>query len=105
MALTIDDLTARMQEFVREQGWYDPASPRPQTLRNLAISLAIEVSELLEHVQWEETPGDAPGWREELADVLLYLMQLASLSGVSLEQAVLEKLERNARRTWDRPVG
>lgn len=101
MALTIDELTDRMQQFVRNQGWYDPGSPRPQTLRNLALSLSIEVSELLEHVQWAETPNDAQGWREELADILLYLMQLARLSGVDLEAAVLEKLDKNAGRTWE----
>lgn len=101
MALTIDELTDRMQQFVRNQGWYEPGSPRPQTLRNLALSLSIEVSELLEHVQWAETPNDARGWREELADILLYLMQLARLSGVDLEAAVLEKLDKNAGRTWE----
>ncbi|HMK09646.1 MAG TPA: nucleotide pyrophosphohydrolase [Anaerolineales bacterium] len=101
MALTIEQLTERMQQFVRDQGWYEPGSPRPQTLRNLAMSLSIEVSELMEHVQWAESPRDRQGWREELADVLLYLMQLASLSDVSLEQAVLEKLEKNAGRTWE----
>jgi NTP pyrophosphatase (non-canonical NTP hydrolase) len=104
MALTIDELTERMQLFVRDQGWYDEGSPRPQTLRNLAMSLSIEVSELMEHVQWAESPSDRQGWREELADVLLYLLQLASLSGVSLEQAVLEKLEKNAGRNWERPA-
>ena len=101
MALTIDQLTERMQRFVQDQGWCDEGSPRPQTLRNLAMSLSIEVSELMEHIQWAESPRDQQGWREELADVLLYLMQLASLSGVSLEQAVLDKLEKNAGRTWE----
>src|SRR3972149_593196 len=72
-----------------------------EALRNLAMSLSIEVSELMEHIQWAESPHDQQGWREELADVLLYLMQLASLSGVSLEQAVLDKLEKNAGRTWE----
>ena len=105
MALTIDALTERMQRFVRDQGWYDEGSLRPQTLRNLAISLSIEVSELMEHIQWAETPRDSQGWREELADVLLYLMQLARLSGVDLEAAVLEKLEKNAGRTWEKGHG
>jgi len=104
MALTIEQLTERMQQFVRDQGWYDEGSPRPQTLRNLAMSLSIEVSELMEHLQWAENPRNRQGWQEELADVLLYLMQLASLSGVSLEQAVLDKLDKNAGRTWGRPA-
>jgi len=105
MALTIDELTERMQQFVRDQGWYAEGSPRPQTLRNLAVSLSIEASELMEHVQWTERPGDLQGWQEELADVFLYLLQLSSLSGVSLEQAVLAKLEKNAGRTWERGAG
>jgi NTP pyrophosphatase (non-canonical NTP hydrolase) len=104
MALTIDQLTERMQQFVTDQGWYGERSPRPQTLRNLTMSLSIEVSELMEHIQWAEAPSDLQGWQEELADVLLYLMQLASQSSVSLEQAVLAKLEKNAGRTWERPV-
>src|SRR3972149_10956049 len=99
MALTIDQLTERMQRFVKDQGWYDEGSPRPQTLRNLAMSLSIEASELMEHLQWAESPRDQQGWREELADVLLYLMQLARLSGVSLEQAALGKLQKHGGRT------
>lgn len=98
--MDLQALTKEMHNFVRAQGWYEPDSPRPQTLRNLAASLSIEAAEVLEHVQWEDGPRDVDGWREELADVLLYLLQLASLSGVSLEAAVLDKLERNARRIW-----
>lgn len=100
MALTLPELTERMHEFVRTQGWYEADSPRPQTVRNLAASLAIEAAEVLEHVQWGEEPRDPAGFRDELADVQLYLLQLASLSGISLEEAVLEKLARNAARRW-----
>ncbi len=104
MPLTLEELTDRMHRFVDSQGWYGPGSPRPQTLRNLAASLSIEAAEVLEHVQWEDEPRDRDGWRDELADVLLYLLQLASLSGVSLEAAALDKLDRNARRKWQNGV-
>ena len=104
MPLTLEELTDRMHRFVASQGWYEPGSARPQTLRNLAASLSIEAAEVLEHVQWEDGPRDREGWRDELADVLLYLLQLASLSGVSLEEAAIEKLERNSRRIWDERV-
>jgi len=104
MPLTIEELTGRMHRFVESQGWYEPGSSRPQTLRNLAASLSIEAAELLEHVQWEDGPQDMQGWRDELADVLLYLLQLASLSGVSLEAAAVDKLERNSRRMWNDKV-
>ncbi len=100
MPLSLEELTDRMHRFVEAQGWYEPSSPKPQTLRNLATSLAIEAAEVLEHLQWRNSPGDPAAWREELADVQLYLLQLASLSGISLEQAVLDKLDKNAGRSW-----
>jgi NTP pyrophosphatase (non-canonical NTP hydrolase) len=100
MAKSLPELTTDMHRFVEAKGWYGADSPRPQTLRNLAVSLAIETGELLEHVQWEEAPADARAWSGELADVLLYLLQLASLSGVDLERAVDDKLHENYGRTW-----
>lgn len=99
--MTIEELTREMHRFVGDMGWYAADSKRPQTLRNLAISLNLESSEVLEHFQWQETPTDSKALAEELADVGLYLLQLASLSGIDLEQAILHKLERNYRRTWD----
>ena len=100
MPKSLADLTADMQRFVEAKGWLAPDSPRPQTVRNLAVSLSIEAAELLEHVQWRERPEDGEEWGAELADILLYLLQLASLSGVDLEKAVAGKLQHNYRRTW-----
>jgi NTP pyrophosphatase (non-canonical NTP hydrolase) len=93
-------LTAEMHRFVQAKGWYAPDSPKPQTPRNLAASLAIESAEVLEHFQWTEAPVDPEDLAGELADVLLYLMQLASMTGIDLEAAVLRKLEANYDRTW-----
>ena len=90
-----------MNAFVRSKGWYEPDSSRPQTPRNLAISLALEAAEILEHFQWREAAKDQKELASELADVALYLLQLASVSGIDLEQAILKKLEINASRTWD----
>lgn len=97
--MTIEELTARMHEFVRSKGWYEPDSPKQQTPRNLAISLSIEVNEILELYQWGDT-ADPDQLKLELADVTLYLLQLASMTGIDLEQAVLEKLKINADRHW-----
>jgi len=99
--MNIPELTDAMQRFVRSQGWYEPDSPRPQTLRNLAISLNLEASEVLECFQWSDKLSDVNCLEEELADVALYLLQIASLAGVDLEKAILSKLERNYHRTWD----
>jgi NTP pyrophosphatase (non-canonical NTP hydrolase) len=94
------ELTQAMHRFVGAKGWYDPDSPKPQTPRSLAISLSLEASEVLEHFQWSEGPPEARELADELADVQLYLLQLASLSGIDLEQAVLHKLDVNYRRDW-----
>ena len=54
MAKTLAELTADMHAFVAAKGWYAPESPRPQTPRNIATSLAIEAAEVLELYQWGE---------------------------------------------------
>jgi NTP pyrophosphatase (non-canonical NTP hydrolase) len=99
--MDIKTLEEAMHAFVASKGWYDPDSPRPQTPRNLATSLVLEASEVLEHFQWREEITDREAFAGELADVMLYLLQLASISGVDLGDAVLNKLEQNAGRSWD----
>ena len=99
--MDIKDLTERMHAFVRSKGWYEPDSRRPQTPRNLAISLSLEANEVLEHFQWQADLQDREEFAGELADVALYLLQLASVSGIDLEQAILKKLAINASRSWD----
>ncbi len=99
--MELKDLTERMHNFVRSKGWYEPDSQRPQTPRNLAISLSLEANEVLEHCQWQGDLKDRDELASELADVTLYLLQLASVSGIDLEQAILKKLETNAFRHWD----
>jgi NTP pyrophosphatase (non-canonical NTP hydrolase) len=98
--MDIQTLTAEMNEFVTAQGWYDSDSPKPQTLRNLAISLSLEAAEVLEHFQWNDQGADREDLGQELADVALYLLQIASVAGIDLEQAILEKLACNYGRNW-----
>ena len=98
--MDIAELTDKLHDFVRSKGWYEVDSKRPQTPRNLSISLALEAAEILEHFQWNEA-FDRDDLAEELADVALYLLQLASISGIDLEEAILKKLEVNAKREWD----
>ena len=100
--MDIRELTEKMHNFVSAQGWYEDDSPRPQTLRNLAISLALEAGEVLEHYQWKEDSVDSEAMADELADVALYLLQIASIAGIDLEKAILRKLERNYQRRWDK---
>jgi len=99
--MDIRELTAEMHTFVISKGWYEPDSKRPQTARNLSISLSLEAAEILEHFQWRDQPANMGEFASELADVMLYLLQLASISDIDLEQAVLKKLRINATRKWD----
>lgn len=99
--MDIQQLTEAMHQFVRSQGWYEPESSRPQTLRNLAISLNLEAAEVLEQFQWDDRPDQTAGLAEELADVALYLLQLASLANIDLERAIMNKLQKNYSRKWD----
>ncbi len=99
--MNIKELTEEMNRFVRSKGWYDEDSKRPQTPRNLAISLALEAAEILEHFQWREEVKDKEELSSELADVALYLLELASVTGIDLEEAILKKLKMNKTREWD----
>ena len=99
--MDIQEQTDRMHDLVRSKGWYDVDSKRPQTPRNLAISLALEAAEILEHFQFREQAKDTEELAGELADVALYLLQLASITGIDLEKAILDKIEFNKKREWD----
>lgn len=101
--MQLQELEERMHAFVSSKGWYDPDSPKPQTPRSLAASLAIEAAEVLEHFQWREDMRDRAALAGELADVALYLLQLASVTEINLEQAILDKLEENESRDWPAP--
>lgn len=99
--MDIHELTEEMHRFVRTKGWYENDSQRPQTMQNLAISLVLEASEVLEHFQWQEAAKNPQGLADELADVALYLLQIASIAGIDLEEAILSKLNENYDRNWE----
>lgn len=93
-------LRDRLRTFAAERDWDQFHSPK-----NLVMALSVEVAELMEHFQWldgkasAELPEDTRAKvREELADVLVYLIRLADRLGVDLEQAALDKIARNAEK-------
>lgn len=96
-----DSLRALAQElgrFAQERDWEQFHSPK-----NLASALIVEAGELLEHFQWlteEQSRNLAPDKREavaaEAADVLLYLIQLASAADIDLVAAAQAKMKANA---------
>lgn len=97
MFMTLNELTDAMNEFVAAMGWYRTDSECAQSPRNIAISLSLEAAEVLEHYQWSEV-ANSEALAEELADVALYLLQLAYLTGIDLEKAILDKLAVNYHR-------
>ncbi len=101
--MDIKELTQEMNRFVATKGWYKPDSPKQQTPRNLAISLVLEAAEVLDHFQWGDDTAKRDSLAGELADVALYLLQIASVTDIDLERAILDKLAVNYGRTWDDP--
>ncbi|MEM9777458.1 MAG: nucleotide pyrophosphohydrolase [Chloroflexota bacterium] len=101
--MELKELETRMHAFVKSKGWYDEDSKKPQSPKNLAISLVLEAGEVLEHFQWIDEVRDKDELAGELADVGLYLLQIASITGIDLEQAILNKLEINRDREWPDP--
>jgi NTP pyrophosphatase (non-canonical NTP hydrolase) len=100
MAPTLQQLAARLAEFARERDWDQYHSPK-----NLAMALAGEVGELLEHFQWltEAQSRDLPVEAKdavalEMADVLLYLVRLADQLGIDLATAAERKIALNAEK-------
>jgi len=60
----------------------------------------LEATEVLEHFQWDENSSQPDELADELADVMLYLLQLASFSNIDLGEAVMAKLQKNYARDW-----
>ena len=100
--IDVKGLSEALAAFAAERDWDQYHSPK-----NLAMALTGEVGELSEIFQWltEEAsksvatnPDTATAVREELADVTLYLVRLASVLGVDLNEAVSQKLQKNATK-------
>jgi NTP pyrophosphatase (non-canonical NTP hydrolase) len=94
---TLIELQSAMDEFVASRGWYEQGSEKPQLPRNLAASISLEASELLECFQWSDD-ADLEEVGAELADVVLYAAQLANVMGIDLGGALEAKLELNQSR-------
>lgn len=99
-ASDLTELRDIIRQFSSERDWL-----RFHTPKNLAMALSVEAAELMEHFQWLSTGADheldvaaREGIRHEMADVLVYLIQLADHTGVDLRDAVLEKMELNRRK-------
>ena len=100
--MNITHLQATLRHFAAERDWQPFHTPK-----NLATALMVEAAELAEVFQWmtpeesREVHTDAMSKQrigEEIADVLLYLLQVADHTQIDVEQAVKDKLVRNAKK-------
>ena len=90
-----------MDAYVTERGWKKYHMPK-----DIAISIAIESSELLEIFQWKPDPLESgkpdKGLKgrigEELADVVIYSACMANALGIDLSEALLDKIQKNKRK-------
>lgn len=99
---TVCDLKQRVEQFVKERDWSQFHTPK-----NLSMSIAIEAAELMEHFQWLDARGtagvreDAAAMqevRDELADILCYVISFANALGIDLDDALREKLVKSAQK-------
>jgi len=87
-----------LREFAAARGWRDYHTPK-----NLAMALIVEAAELVEHFQWA-TPEEScalsddkrAAVRDELADVLIYLVEMADVLNIDLIAAASDKIVKNA---------
>lgn len=100
MTDSLKTLALALDDFATERDWRQFHAPK-----NLACALAVEASELLEHFQWmpEEQSRSLSSEKlaavtDEVADVLLYLIQFSSALGIDPVAAAQSKLHRNAER-------
>lgn len=92
-----EDLIQMLLAFREERNWEQFHSPK-----DLAISLSLEASELLENFQWrtsEEAVSEKKQYiADELADVLIYSVYLADALDLNIEEIIRDKMQRNGAK-------
>lgn len=90
-------LKTKLREFAQERDWEQYHSPK-----NLAMALSVEVAELVEHFQWltqtesrNLSPDKRDRIKDEIGDILIYLVNLADKLGIDPVQAAHSKIEKN----------
>lgn len=92
-ATTLEELNQRIWKHLEERDWHNNST------RGLAISLSLEANELLEHYQWSDTPvGGKEAVGEELADVLIYAVQIAQQNDIDIAEVIEHKLQKAAKK-------
>ena len=100
--IDVNNFKKTFNEFVNQRNWGKYHNPK-----NLAMALTVEAAELLEIFQWlsmdeaQDVKNDLSIKQKishELADIMIYLIRLADLTEINLQQAILEKMDLNAKK-------
>ena len=89
----LQELKEKIDAFTAERDWKQFHTPA-----NLAKSISIEAGELLECFLWNETDYSLEDVKEELADVLMNCIQLASEMDLDIAEIIREKMQKNAKK-------
>lgn len=96
---SIDQLKKLVDAFIDERDWHKYHTPK-----NIAVSVVLEASELLEHFQWsppaeeEIDPAKKLQISEEMADVMAYLLSLANVLEIDVSSAMAAKMQKNRKK-------
>jgi len=99
--LTVEKFQNLVNEYVSERGWKRYHKPK-----DIAISVAIESSELLELFQWKPDPMESGKLDrelkarigEEIADIVIYAACMANALDIDLSEALIDKMHKNKSR-------
>ena len=90
----------RIEKFSRDRDWDQFHNPK-----NLAMALSVETAELVEIFQWltQEQCNELPETKkehlkEEMADIMVYLLRISYAYGIDLEEAIHEKMDKNEKK-------
>lgn len=93
----MEEITKMIIQFREERNWKQYHNPK-----DLAISLSLEASELLENFQWksseEAIQENLENIKDELADVITYALMLSHDLGIDIYEALENKIEKNRRK-------
>ena len=99
---TVEALRREIAAFIHERDWEQFHDPK-----NLSMAIATEAAELMEHFRWVRNdqaadllrdPKSLAGVRDEVADVLAFLLSFANAAQIDLTQALRDKMTRNAKK-------
>lgn len=89
----LEQLMAEIRKFNKDRDWDKFHSPA-----NLSKSISIEANELLECFQWNEEDYDLNAVKEEMADVILYSLQMAQVLNLDPIEICKEKMKKNSKK-------